>query len=120
HTANLNLHDLNLLWGRRHEKDGAIEPKASSALARRALELGEPLLACDICAEAGVAPGISAVVLAQLRKVHGLALARSGALDVAREIAEELLAGGESDEESLGLAGRIHKDLWQRDPQAPD
>jgi class 3 adenylate cyclase len=82
--------------------------------AERQLESGSPLVAYDILAEGLVHfPGD-----VRLRQLTALALARSGASRPAAEILEALRREGHTDEETLGLLARTHKDLWagSRDP----
>jgi class 3 adenylate cyclase/tetratricopeptide (TPR) repeat protein len=109
-----SLADISALWkvhgGRHGERDATFY----IGLARRALALGEPLFACDVCRAA-----LNHVVASSrdhhaLQKLHGLALARSGVLDEALQLAEALIDGGLLDEETISLAARIHKDLWQQ------
>lgn len=80
------------------------------ALARRGLALGEPLFAYEVCAE-----GVERwKTHGGLRQVLALALARSGATESAHVAAEAVYKSGHRDAETLGLLGRIHKDLWQQ------
>ena len=70
--------------------------------ARRALEEGENFRAYDLAERAaGESP--------EKLRVMALALARSGALDRARELAERLSDG--EDSEIMGLKSRLYKDL---------
>ncbi len=92
----------------------AADPRDELAAARQALAAGEPLLACDICATALQAFPDNA----ELRRAQCLALARSGATDQARLLAERLYNEGARDEETIGLLARIHKDLWQQSPHS--
>ncbi len=116
----LTLSELRLNWRARAEQGQGYGLSESAALARRALELGEPLLACDICAAGLAAAGTAGGAAQELQKAYGLALARSGALDGACKVAEALIAAGADDEESIGLLARIHKDLWQRAIGTPE
>src|SRR5439155_1108328 len=45
------------------------------------------------------------------RRLQGLALARSGAIERANAILEALRKQGQTDEETLGMLGRTYKDL---------
>ena len=71
------------------------------------LKRGEPLAAYDVLAD-GLRefPGN-----ARLRQLTALALARSGASQLASPILHELVREGHEDVETLGLLGRTHKDL---------
>lgn len=86
------------------------DPGGSAARGERALKEGEPLLAYDLLAPALAArPGDP-----RLRRLMALALARSGAPERAAEVLRGLVAEGRTDEETLGLLARTHKDLAQR------
>jgi class 3 adenylate cyclase len=69
---------------------------------------GAPIVAYDTLAD-GLAlfPGD-----ARLRQLLALALARSGASRAAIPLLETLRAEGHTDEETIGLLARVHKDLW--------
>jgi class 3 adenylate cyclase len=74
----------------------------------RLLSQGAPILAYDTLAEGLAAfPGD-----VRLRQLLALALARSGAARAAIPILERLREEGHTDEETLGLLARAHKDLW--------
>jgi len=94
----------------RHRLSDDAEADASDveAFARRALQIGEPLLAWDAVDEARARPGAAG------RHVHlaALALLRAGALERAIALLEPLREQGASDEETLGLLARAHKALW--------
>ena len=71
------------------------------------LAAGAPILAYDTVAQALVAhPGD-----VRLRQLLALSLARSGAGASALPVLQELRAEGHTDEETLGLLARVHKDL---------
>ena len=104
-----SLSELFTHYGAREDSGLANDVEACAALAQRALSLGEPLLAYDACgfglqAQAGHA---------RLGQLQGLALARCGASDQARQVLERLYAQGAHDEETIGILARVHKDLWQ-------
>ena len=74
----------------------------------RHLESGSPLVAYDVLAQ-----GLSEFPAdVRLRQLAALALARSGASGQANEMLRALADEGHTDEETLGLLGRTHKDLW--------
>src|SRR5207244_9785468 len=76
----------------------------------RALQLGKPLLACDVVEQSiKLRPGS-----ARLRRLHALALLRGGATERANTILNQLDREGAADEETLGLLARTHKDLGLR------
>ncbi len=72
------------------------------------LQRSEPLAAYDALAD-GLRQFPGDV---RLRQLTALALARSGASQLASPILHELLREGHEDEETLGLLARTHKDLW--------
>lgn len=86
-----------------------ISPALIEAFARRALDIGEPLLAWDVLDEARGRPGAGDL------HVHlaALALLRAGAVERAIGLLEPLREAGASDEETLGLLARAHKSLWR-------
>lgn len=98
---------LQRLW---HARDASRWPSAArnyKVLARRILQIGEPLFAYDVAAE-GVRKFPAS---AELRQLLALALARSGAPGSANTILTELYTEGHRDEETVGLLARTHKDL---------
>jgi class 3 adenylate cyclase/tetratricopeptide (TPR) repeat protein len=108
HLPNVALAEIETLYNTRETSSLDHEPDACAAVARRALSLGEPLLAYDLCIFClRNNPGHLA-----LRQLQGLALARSGAQDQARDLLEKLYAEGHRDEETLGILARIYKDRW--------
>jgi class 3 adenylate cyclase/tetratricopeptide (TPR) repeat protein len=56
----------------------------------------------------------------RLRQLQALALARSGATQRANNILIQLHREGHTDEETLGLLARTHKDLWARSTDAEE
>lgn len=106
------LAQLNAIWARRYEEAFRGQLAFHERLARRALELGEPLVACDICSAALRLEKDDAPAKYALRKIYGLALARSGVLDGALIEVDKLFAAGVRDEDTLSLAARVHKDYW--------
>jgi len=99
---------LAALWG-------ASELTASGEdvyqqVGERALQLGKPLLACDILEEGiKLRPGSR-----RLRQLQALALLRGGATERANRILGQLDREDAADEETLGLLARTHKDLGLR------
>jgi class 3 adenylate cyclase len=98
---------LQRLW---RTRDAGHWPNAAQnykLLARRILQIGEPLFAYDVAAE-----GVRKFPKnAELRQLLALALARSGAPGSANTLLTELYAEGHRDEETVGLLARTHKDL---------
>lgn len=84
------------------------DARTVEAFARRALQIGEPLLAWDVL-EADGSKIDFGIRLAQL---SALALLRVGAVERAIGLLEPLRAEGAADEETLGLLARGYKALW--------
>ena len=79
----------------------------AAKVAEERLHEGEPLIAYDTATEALKRSPADV----RLRQLQGLALARSGASQRAIEILKQLHQEGQTDEETLGMLGRAHKDL---------
>ena len=95
--------------------DGALFART----AEQALDLGEPLLALDICRRGLSLPAPAQALRTRLLQLEALALARSGAASAAHDKIEALIdaqadSGGAVDSESLGLLARTFKDLWRK------
>ena len=92
------------------------------SFAARALKLGDPLLALDMCYEAlGLDVKKDARLRgkdAKLRQHYGLALARCGSTKAAQEVLRGLYRDKARDEESLGLLARTYKDIWLAETDA--
>ncbi len=108
HVGTLNLSSVLALWNSRSPDEWANTPEIYKHLGQRVLKLGEPLLAYDILTE-GLKNWPADVRLQQLL---ALALARSGATLRANALLMGLREQGNTDEETLGILGRTHKDLW--------
>ena len=105
HSA--SLAELMSIWRARDTAQLSQSVEIYRALAQKILQQGEPLLAFDVVRE-----GLSIFPAdVRLRQLQGLALARGGATERANLILEELRSEGEADEETLGMLGRIYKDL---------
>lgn len=91
--------------------DGSQPPVSLDEWRQRGQTLlagGAPIVAYDTLAEGLAAfPGDP-----RLRQLLALALARSGASRAAIPLLEALRAEGHTDEETIGLLARAHKDLW--------
>lgn len=108
HVGSLTLTSVLALWNARSPEEWAYTPEIYRHLGQRVLKLGEPLLAYDILTE-GLKNWPSDVRLQQLL---ALSLARSGATLRANALLMKLREQGNTDEETLGILGRTHKDLW--------
>lgn len=104
-----DLRSLCAAWDLR-ERDRAPWSHSSvpfCALAEGLLARGAPVAAVDVISEAlETYPDEP-----KLHQLHGLALARTGAVETANRVMDQLYARGQRDEETLGLLARTHKDL---------
>ncbi|HYY57231.1 MAG TPA: TRAFs-binding domain-containing protein [Pyrinomonadaceae bacterium] len=111
----LDLASLFTLWQSHNPEQWSGSPEIYTSLGDSILKSGEPLLAHDVLLE-GLKHWPTNV---RLRQLQALALARSGATKRANTILRQLHDEGHTDEETLGLLARTHKDLWERsaDPE---
>ncbi|MGQ9732677.1 MAG: tetratricopeptide repeat-containing protein, partial [Candidatus Zipacnadales bacterium] len=87
--------------------DRKLEREAYQLLAEAIIRRGAPLVAYEIVVQ-GLRFWPQDV---RLRQLMALALARSGATQRANELLQQLVAEGCTDEETMGLLARTHKDL---------
>jgi len=106
----LGLASLFTLWQSHNPEHWSSTPQIYTSLGDQILKSGEPLLAHDVLLE-GLKHWPTDV---RLRQLQALALARSGATKRANTILIQLYDEGHTDEETLGLLARTHKDLWER------
>jgi class 3 adenylate cyclase len=93
-----------------------LPPEAQSGIAsvEHYLRQGEPLLAYNAVQEGlRIWPGNL-----RLLQLQGLAVARSGDVELANQLLTDLAAAGSSDAETLGMLARTHKDLALRTTNA--
>lgn len=92
------------------------DPQLAAQLARDANGHGEHMLALAVARRALGQLSLAAHPRAAvpLRQQMALALARSGSTDEALEVLRDSLVAAEEDAETLGLLGRVHKDLADR------
>ena len=109
----LDLRDLSEIWRGRSSEIWRRVPEIYRSLGHRILGIGEPLLAFDVISE-GLEVWTTDL---RLRQLNGLTLARGGSPYKANQIARELQAEGNQDDDTLGLLGRTHKDLWEKESQ---
>lgn len=112
----LNTAELYRLWNqcrRMHHCPADLHIKIGELVLKR----GEPILAYDILSH-GLAlltkkahDSQNKTLTLRLRQLLCLALAQSGATERARHRLEELCRDGHDSPETLGLLGRVHKDL---------
>jgi class 3 adenylate cyclase len=108
-SSELNLNSLVAL----QRETIRLEPRTPDVyqvLGDHILKVGEPLIAYDVLAE-GLKRWPNN---ARLQQLVALALLRSGATARANSILLQLLSSGHTDEETLGLIARSHKDLWMQ------
>lgn len=108
--SNMTLPALLSLWRMQRATGHALPLEAHQKLGECVLRRGAPLVAYDVFAE-GLARWPADV---RLRQLMALALARSGATQRANDILTALAAEGHSDEETLGILARTHKDLAEQ------
>lgn len=91
------------------------KPEIYQVLTETMIQLGEPLMAYDLITE-GLKQWDND---RRLKQLLALALARSGASERANMILRELVNAGLSDEETISLLARTHKDLYLKtsDPE---
>jgi len=101
-------------WRESRHAPGERGAGEATRLAERLLASGEPLLAYDILREA--VERHPAVL--RLRQLLALSLLRIGATQAAAALLSQLRSEGHQDEETLGLAARVCKDLYLLEPGA--
>ncbi len=101
-----------LVW-RARLPEAVKDPRAAAQLAREANGRGEHMLALSVAQRA--LRGLSLVSdpreATPLRQQMALALARSGSTEEAMEVLRDAMVASAEDSETLGLMGRLHKDL---------
>ena len=99
------IHDL---WASKDDSAWSQEPYYYIKLGETADKLGQAMFAHDILSE-GLAcfPGDL-----RLTQIFGLSLIKCGYLLKARELLTELVTKGHQDEETLGILGRVYKEMW--------
>jgi class 3 adenylate cyclase/tetratricopeptide (TPR) repeat protein len=104
------------LWAERDRKLDLHSSQTYCALAERLLRVGEPLIAYDVTS-GGLRLFDQDV---RLRQLLSLALARSGAIELANSGLKRLYDEGSRDEETLGMLASTHKSiaLASADPAA--
>ena len=112
----LDLASLFTLWQSHNPDQWASTPEIYIHLGDSILKSGEPLLAHDVLLE-GLKHWPTNV---RLRQLQALALARSGATRRANSILQQLHEEGHTDEETLGMLARTHKDLWAQSADASE
>jgi class 3 adenylate cyclase len=101
-------HATHELWLSRDEGTWHSEPYFYVKLGETADKLGQVMFAHDILQE-GLRYFPDQVRLTQL---FALALVKCGFITRARDLLSGLMEKGHKDEETLGILGRVYKDLW--------
>jgi class 3 adenylate cyclase len=104
------LAELAAFWDACDRTVRPESPDIFKLLSERFLKMGEPLFAHDVLDE-GLRSFPADV---RLRQLHALTLARSGASGQANLLLKQLYDEGHTDEETLSLLARTHKDLAER------
>ena len=113
------LRDLLETWQALNRSPDALQRADTVELARHALALAHPTLACEILRVRGVGGADSS----EARYLAALAHARVGDTARALALAMALLddpAAASRHDETLALTGRIAKDRWRRLPDGPE
>ncbi|HTP58888.1 MAG TPA: TRAFs-binding domain-containing protein [Spirochaetia bacterium] len=99
---------IHELWESRNEAVWAEDPYFFLRLGERAETSGQSLFAHDILKEGvRVFPGHL-----QVTQRYCLSLIKCGFLVTARELLTRLMKDGHFDEETLGILGRVYKEMW--------
>lgn len=98
------------------------DPRVAAELAREANGRGEHMLALSVAQRAlrNLSLGSDPAEAVPLRRQMALALARSGSTKEAMEVLRDSLVTAPEDGETLGLMGRLHKDLAEAASSAID
>jgi class 3 adenylate cyclase len=99
------IHDL---WISKDESLWSLEPYYYIKLGETADKLGQSMFAHDILRE-GFEHFSQHLRMAQL---YSLSLIKCGFIEKAREILTCLVKNDHTDEETLGILGRVYKDMW--------
>jgi class 3 adenylate cyclase len=110
------IHDL---WQQRDPTAWAKDPYFYTRLGEIADKLGQTMFAYDVLEEAlkgtrqvaGGAKGASQQDL-RLTQLYCLSLIKCGYLLKARDLLSNLVRQGHLDEETLGILGRVYKEMW--------
>jgi class 3 adenylate cyclase/tetratricopeptide (TPR) repeat protein len=105
--ASADKQTILALWADRNLGLDCHSPQTYRAVAERLLRVGEPLVAYDAASEG--LRGFKQDV--RLRQLRALALARSGAVEVANAEFKRLYDEGFHDEESVAMLASTHKNI---------
>ena len=105
HELGTAIHDL---WTARDEELWQREPYYYLRLGETADRLGQAMFAHDVYRE-----GLDKFPdNLRIKQLYSLSLIKCGFLFEARDILSELASQGHDDEETLGILGRVYKEMW--------
>jgi class 3 adenylate cyclase len=117
-TATIPLAELRSIWSQCSSSPFLCPPEIHLRLGERMLKQGEAILAYDVLSQGLGAleqgPGANedrGPLQLRMTQLLALALAQSGAAERARDILLKLCEQGPTTPETLGLLGRVYKDL---------
>jgi len=117
-TSTISLSELRSLWSQCKSSPARCPVEIPLRVGERMLKQGEPILAYDVLSQGLAAPeqGLAAdetggPLRSRLTQLLALALAQSGAAERARNLLLTLCEQGCATPETLGLLGRVCKDL---------
>jgi len=99
---------IHVLWNQRDEQVWAQDPYFYTRLGELADKVGQAMFALDVLGE-GVSHHKEDLRLTQL---FGLSKIKCGYLIDARDLLSKLVKQGHQDEETLGILGRVYKEMW--------
>lgn len=101
-------HVIHEIWASRDEEFWSSDPYLYVRLGETADKLGQVMFAHDVLRE-GLEHFPDDLRLNQL---YALSMIKCGFLERAREVLSGLVMKGHRDEETLGILGRVYKDMW--------
>jgi len=99
---------IHVLWNQREEDAWAQDPYFYTRLGELADKVGQAMFAHDVLEE-GLCHHRGDLRLTQL---FGLSLIKCGYLIKARDLLGDLVKQDHQDEETLGILGRVYKEMW--------
>ena len=99
---------IHVLWNQRDEQVWATDPYFYTRLGELADKVGQAMFALDVLGE-GLRHHQADLRLTQL---FSLSKIKCGYLIDARDLLSQLVKQGNQDEETLGILGRVYKEMW--------
>jgi class 3 adenylate cyclase/tetratricopeptide (TPR) repeat protein len=99
---------IHVLWNQRDEQVWATDPYFYTRLGELADKVGQAMFALDVLGE-GLKHHQADLRLTQL---FSLSKIKCGYLIDARDLLSQLVKQGNQDEETLGILGRVYKEMW--------